>query len=124
MAAELAIVGVDGDERRWSGEAIEARSDGEAVAVSELLEDTGPATHVSVETDDADYRASIPLDVIRHQGRIVHARDGHPLTEDTGGPYRLLVEDGSTLCWNVKHVARLRLTEGPEPDSVPEDPPH
>lgn len=79
-----------------------------------LVEDRGDATHVSFETESGDYRASIPIDVACEQGVIYLHQDS----------LRLRVEDGATLCWNVKDVARARLTVGPEPDSVPENPPH
>ncbi len=70
---------------------------------------------VTVESSD-DYRASIPtIDLVT---------GGLLLLDGSGGPVRLLVADGSTLCWNVKHVAALRATDAKEADSVPENPPH
>ena len=72
------------------------------------------ATRVHVESRDGTYSASIPLDEIRRGG---------VLTVEDGG-YRLRVMDGTTLCWNVKDVATLRLTATKEPDSVPERPTH
>ena len=68
---------------------------------------------------DGHYRASIPLAELQRGGWLLL---GQP--RDAGGPVRLVVEEGRTLCWNVKHVVGLRFTEGPEPDSVPENPPH
>jgi DMSO/TMAO reductase YedYZ molybdopterin-dependent catalytic subunit len=123
MPDDLLVTSDDG-ERRWSRTELRALGPGGAVAVGRLLEEVGAATHASVENDDGSYRASIPLPVVRAQGIVVHARDGMDLTEAEGGPFRLVVEDGPTLCWNVKHVARIRLTRGPEPDSVPVNPPH
>jgi hypothetical protein len=72
------------------------------------------ATHATFESVSGEYRASIPLGTGPGQGRI-------RLEEDT---LRLRVEEGDTLCWNVKGLERIRYTVGKEPDSVPENPPH
>ena len=72
------------------------------------------ATRVHVVSRDGDYSASIP---------IADIRSGGVITVEEGG-YRLRVVDGTTLCWNVKDVATLRLTATKEPDSVPERPTH
>ena len=65
--------------------------------------------HATVHSGDGLYTASIPLADLR-RGILF---DG-----------RLVVPDGRTLCWNVKDVARIEVTTGHRPDSVPEDPPH
>lgn len=121
--AQLTVVG-SGGERRWSQAQLAFLADGNSVPVSRLLDDVGPATHASFETASTDYRASIPIDVVVADGVIVHGDEDGPLDVSRGGPFRLVVPDGKTLCWNVKHVARIRLTVGPEPDSVPANPPH
>jgi hypothetical protein len=79
--------------------------------VSDLLDAAGPlpgTDHATVHSGDG-YRASIPVDELR-RGVL-----------DSG---RLTVPGGRTLCWNVKDVVRIELTEGSQPDSVPENPPH
>lgn len=88
------------------------------VPVRRVIEGAGPApsaTHVTALSADGSYSASIPL------GEAVSKGEIH-VDEATGGgpPIRLLVPDGMTLCWNVKGLGRLRVTEGPEPDSLPE----
>jgi hypothetical protein len=88
-------------------------SDG-IVKAGELLPPDPIATHATFESVSGDYRASIPLELARAKGRI-------RLEEDT---LRLRVEEGDTLCWNVKGLERIRYTVGKEPDSVPENPPH
>ena len=95
-------------------EEIEALASDGMVEVGELLPVDSDATHATFESVSGDYRASIPLGVARAQGRI--------LVE--GGVLRLRVEEGDTLCWNVKELERIRFTLGKEPDSVPENPPH
>ncbi len=100
---------------------------GEAVAAGELLDRVSPtaaATHCSVESDDGHYRASIPIDDLRSKGWLIFRLDGEALPRERGGPLRLVVPEGRTLCWNVKGVVEMRFTEGPEPDSVPANPPH
>lgn len=74
------------------------------------------ASHVTVVNSAGDYSASIPLPEAARGELLVGA--------EAGGPIRLNVPQGRTLCWNVKDVGTLRLTAGPEPDSVPENPPH
>jgi DMSO/TMAO reductase YedYZ molybdopterin-dependent catalytic subunit len=100
---------------------------GAAVRVGELLDrvtvDDG-ATHCTVISQGGAYRASIPLDDLRTGGWLAFAEEGRTLPDHRGGPFRLTVAEGSTLCWNVKRVATLRLTAGAEPDDVPENPPH
>ncbi len=71
---------------------------------------------VTVASTDGAYTASIPTAELLAGGLL--------LLDDPGGPVRLVVADGTTLCWNVKHVGSLRATPEREPDSVPENPPH
>ncbi|MDQ3781489.1 MAG: molybdopterin-dependent oxidoreductase [Actinomycetota bacterium] len=120
---QLTVVG-SGGERHWSRRQLASLAGGNSVPVSRLLDEVGAATHASFETASSDYRASIPLDVVVADGVIVHGDEEGPLDASRGGPFRLLVPDGKTLCWNVKNVARIRLTVGSEPDSVPANPPH
>lgn len=97
---------------------------GDAVPVGRLLDEVqASAQFGTVESDDGHYRASIPLTELR-RGLLIVEADGGPLPRDRGGPFRLIVPDGRTLCWNVKSVAEIRFTESPEPDSVPDNPPH
>ena len=100
---------------------------GAAVPVSALLAGfpiDPAATHCSVVSRDAAYTASIPIGDLRDGGWLAYALDGAPLPADKGGPLRLTVAQGNTLCWNVKDVGELRFTAGKEPDNVPERPKH
>lgn len=72
--------------------------------------------YATVASSDGEYTASIP------SGDLVDG--GLLLLDDPGGPLRLVVARGSTLCWNVKHVGSIRATAARESDSVPENPPH
>ena len=53
----------------------------------------------------------------------VRLGDG-PLPAERGGPFRLTVAAGATLCWNVKDVGELHFSTERLPDSVPERPSH
>ncbi len=100
---------------------------GLAVPVAAILDSVAidtAASHGTVTSSDGRYTASIPLATLRSGGWLAVALDGRPLPSERGGPLRLTVADGTTLCWNVKDVGTIRLTDGPEPDSVPENPPH
>jgi DMSO/TMAO reductase YedYZ molybdopterin-dependent catalytic subunit len=100
---------------------------GAAVAMRQILivaAPTAPATHCTVASRDGTYTASIPIDTLSSGGWLAFARNGEPLPAELGGPFRLTVADGDTLCWNVKDVGELRFTNRQEDDSVPENPPH
>lgn len=70
----------------------------------------------TVASTDGEYTASIPTADLVSGGLL--------LLDDAGGPLRLVVAQGSTLCWNVKHVGSITATATRQPDSVPENPPH
>ena len=86
------------------------------VGVADLLDRAGleeEATHATVISRDGEYTASIPLEELLSGGRLA-----------VGDDLRLTIVGGRTLCWNVKDVGTIRVTDHPEPDSVPENPPH
>jgi hypothetical protein len=100
---------------------------GAAVPVASLLAEfpiDPAASHCSVVSRDGAYIASIPIDDLRAGGWLAYALSGAPLPAEHGGPLRLTVAEGNTLCWNVKDVGELRFTEGREPDNVPKSPTH
>ena len=90
---------------------------GAVVGVRPLIEAACPrpaATHVTALSADGAYSASIPLTDAMALGEVHSAgADGAPIL-------RLRVPGGMTLCWNVKDLGLLRVTAGPEPDSLPE----
>ena len=94
---------------------------GMVVAVRPLIEAARPrtaATHVTALSADGGYSASIPLAEVMPLGEVHDRRvDGEPALQ-------LHIPGGKTLCWNVRDLGLLRVTAGPEPDSVPENPPH
>jgi DMSO/TMAO reductase YedYZ molybdopterin-dependent catalytic subunit len=100
---------------------------GAAVAMAPIIalaEPSATATHCTVRSRDGAYTASIPLTTLRDGGWLAFALEGGPLPTDLGGPLRLTVAEGATLCWNVKDVGELSFTAAKEPDSVPANPPH
>lgn len=100
---------------------------GRAVPMRAVIDRSRPdrrATYITVESDDGFYRASIPLRELAEKGWLAHSLGEGPLPRERGGPLRVVVPRGRTLCWNVKSVAELRFTAQPEPDGVPDDPPH
>ena len=87
------------------------------VAVRPLIEAARPrtaATHVTALSADGAYSASIPLTDAMALGEV------HAGSAGGGSILRLRVPGGMTLCWNVKDLGLLRVTAGPEPDSLPE----
>lgn len=67
-----------------------------------------PEAHY-VEIASGDFVAVLPLDVIERQDVLLaDTRNGSPLTETTGGPWRLVVPGG--VCYqSVKNVDRITL---------------
>lgn len=100
---------------------------GRAVPMQAVIDRARPdrrAAYVTVESDDGFYRASIPLRELAEKGWLAHSLGEGPLPREKGGPLRVVLPQGRTLCWNVKSVAELRFTAQPEPDAVPVDPSH
>lgn len=88
-----------------------------AVPLRAVVEPAKPSTaadHVSAVSADGSYTASIPLSEALAKG-VIHVEGG-----SGGGLIRLEVPGGLTKCWNVKSLGLLRVTEGPEPDSLPD----
>lgn len=103
----------------------EGEIQGRGVSAGTLLEASRPqGGYVSVESDDGSYRASIPLGELSEKGVVVYGWGAGRLPPERGGPFRILVPEGRTLCWNVKGVGEMRVTAEPEPDSVPANPTH
>lgn len=94
---------------------------GVVVAVRSLIEAAWPrtaATHVTAISADGAYSASIPLTEVMALGEV------HTGSADGESILQLRIPGGMTLCWNVKDLGLLRVTAGPEPDTVPEILPH
>ena len=92
-------------------------SDRVVVPLRPVIERARPsraATHVTAASADGAYTASIPLPEALSKGEL------HLEARDAKAPIRLQVPGGMTLCWNVKGLGRLKVTDGPEPDSLPE----
>lgn len=119
------LAGIDGAVEE--GAASEMGLTGAALPVAAILQQAEPlpqATHGTVVGGNGDYTASIPLEDLREGGWLAYRIGEGPLPPEKGGPLRLTVTQGATLCWNVKQVTEIRLTAGEEPDSVPENPTH
>ena len=100
---------------------------GAAVPATALMEVAQPDDDVafcSVISADGSYSASIPLADLIAGGWLAFRIGDEPLPSSAGGPLRLTVAKGRTLCWNVKDVAELRFTTTRHPDIVPARPKH
>ena len=127
----LRVTGLVDQPGEWRMEDLAGRSGqvtevgGSGVSAGSLLEASGPrGGFVSVESEDGAYRASIPIEELATKGVVVYGLEGGELPGERGGPFRMLVPGGHTLCWNVKGVGEMRVTARPEPDSVPANPTH
>lgn len=129
--AVLRITGLVEKPGEWDSEDLAGLSgqvtevEGRGVSAGAVLEASGPrGGYVSVESEDGGYRASIPIEELSAKGVLVYGLGGGQLPRGRGGPFRILVPGGRTLCWNVKGVGEMRVTSEPEPDSVPANPTH
>lgn len=101
---------------------IQPTSRGKAVPVRLLMSTDQP--FIVASDEDGAYTACVPTVDMLHGGNLLVGTTEEPLTSAEGGPVRLIVVDGSTLCWNVKHVASLRAVPERVPDSTPANPSH
>jgi DMSO/TMAO reductase YedYZ molybdopterin-dependent catalytic subunit len=83
------------------------------------------ATHITVESNDGSFSASVPLAVV-DSGVVLYRLGSQALPTQQGGPFRFLITDaqtcatgGADLCANVKFVGRIALSTGPGRDTRP-----
>lgn len=101
---------------------------GGAVRLSEVLDAAGmqtAASHLTVESADGRFAASVPLDAVR-DAVLVYRLGDSVLPAANGGPVRLLIPDAARcgradvdMCANVKHVSVLRVGTEPGRDTRP-----
>ncbi len=93
---------------------------GQAASVDALfsslaLSDRGLAVVVA---SDGFASEAIPVRALR-RGYLLHSQEGEPLPAKQGGPFRLLIPDGTegvpSSCANVKGVVKIVLREEPAP---------
>ena len=104
---------------------------GGAVTLEAILDRLQPdqdLDHLTVESTDGGFAASVPLEALRH-AVIAYRVGDEPLPRDKGGPLRFLIPEdegcatgGADACANVKFVGTLRLTKGKGKDTRPETP--
>lgn len=76
--------------------------------IATLLGDAHPSgDHATVHSGDGLFQASIPLATLRHG-----------IISDEG---RLELSDSPTKCWLVKDVRHIEVTDGRQPDSLPDE---
>ncbi len=102
---------------------------GGGVRLVSLLEAVQPhpgATHITVESADGSFSASVPLAAVVASGVVLYRLGAQALPTQQGGPFRFLITDaqacatgGADLCANVKCVGRIALSAGPGRDTRP-----
>ncbi len=102
---------------------------GGGVRLASLLAAVQPrpeATHLTVESDDGRFSASVPLSAVVDSGVVLYRLGSQALPTPQGGPFRFLITDaqtcatgGADLCANVKFVGRIALSVGPGHDTRP-----
>ena len=106
-----------------------SRRSGGGVRLVSLLDAVQPypeATHLTVESDDGSFSASVPLAAVVESGVVLYRLGSQALPTQQGGPFRFLMTDaqtcatgGADLCANVKGVGRIALNAGPGRDTRP-----
>jgi DMSO/TMAO reductase YedYZ molybdopterin-dependent catalytic subunit len=83
-------------------------------------------THLTVESSDGSFCASVPLAAVLESGVLLYRLGWQALPEQQGGPFRFLIADaqacatgGADLCANVKFVGRIALSAAPGRDTRP-----
>jgi 2-dehydropantoate 2-reductase len=95
---------------------------GRGVRLKALLEIPAPAMeadHVTVHSQDGQFAASLRRKQAEEYGILIYELEGRPLSEQQGGPFRLVTPGLGDLCANVKGVARIEFTKGPGKDTRP-----
>ena len=95
---------------------------GHGVRVKALLEIPTPtigADHVTFHSADGKYAASLSLKDAAENGILIYPLNHEPLSEEVGGPFRLIAPGLGDLCANVKNVSRIEFTTGPGKDTRP-----
>jgi 2-dehydropantoate 2-reductase len=110
---------------------VDPQRPGRAVRLSALLDRAGAkstAAWLTLHAARDNFHASVPLAAVRERGLIIFERDGQPLPEKAGGPFRFLVPDFAACqtaevdeCANVKFVDRIELTTQRGFDNRPQD---
>ncbi len=75
--------------------------------------------HVTFHSVDERFAVSLRLAEAAAAGILIYQRDGCPLREEEGGPFRLIAPGLNDRCANVKGVARIELTIGSGTDTRP-----
>ena len=102
---------------------------GSGVRLVSLLDAVKPhpeATHLTVESADGNFSASVPLTAVVESAVVLYRLGSQALPTQQGGPFRFLITDaqtcatgGADLCANVKFVGRIALSAGPGRDTRP-----
>jgi DMSO/TMAO reductase YedYZ molybdopterin-dependent catalytic subunit len=100
---------------------------GGGVRLASLLAAVQPcpeATHITVESSDGGFSASVPLAAVVESGVVLYRLGSQALPTQQGGPFRFVITDaqacatgGIDLCANVKFVGRIALSVGPGRDT-------
>jgi DMSO/TMAO reductase YedYZ molybdopterin-dependent catalytic subunit len=96
------------------------------VSLLDAVQPFAEATHITVESSDGSFSASVPLAAVIESGVVLYRLGVQALSEQQGGPYRFLITDAQTcatggvdLCANVKFVGRIALSTAPGKDTRP-----
>jgi DMSO/TMAO reductase YedYZ molybdopterin-dependent catalytic subunit len=96
------------------------------VSLLDAVQPRSEATHITVESADGSFSASVPLAAVVASGVVLYRLGSQALPTQQGGPFRFLITDaqacatgGADLCANVKFVGRIALSAGPGRDTRP-----
>lgn len=78
----------------------------------EMAEPSPEATHVRVFASDG-FEGVASLEEFRRLGVLLFRAGGGPISEEGGGPLRLVMPCSSNPCASVKGVVAVEVREGP-----------
>ena len=76
------------------------------------------ARWIDLESTDG-FAASLPIEEIADDGLILYAVGDDALTEDEGGPFRLMIPGYRDACASVKHLGAIAFSDQPGKDTRP-----
>ena len=94
---------------------------GTGVDLAAVIDRAGPAadaTRVILHADRDGFLVALPLAAMLVRAVVIYARDGGPVPDRDGGPFRVMIREAADCasgeelddCANVKYLSRIQLT--------------
>lgn len=117
------LANIEGDAAVADVSTLVPNRQGAAVRLQHLIEQSQPDPHANTIRFIASdgYAVSLRLASILPVGLLVYSIDGQPLTENQGGPARMVIPNSAEchtaeldFCANIKSLVRIEITKEAE----------